>query len=101
MVLTRLLRRSFTLAARDVKPLHPSDPKAKIPIYVNGVRTFPPTIDEHGRITYYHEFPEDWKPYSMNYVGHGWLIVTQIFLWASVFFYDQKIKNITEKEREI
>lgn len=99
-MLSLLTRRSITHAARGVKPLHPSDPNAKIPIYVNGVRTFPPTIDETGKITYYYEFPEDWKPYTYNYVNHGWLIASQVFLWSAVFAYEYKMKAAIEKERE-
>jgi hypothetical protein len=97
MAFNVLIRRSSQLGARALKPLKKGDPEASKPVYINGVRTFPPTIDENGTITYYHEFPEGWKPYSNNYAGHGWLIVSQILLWATVYTY--KESTISKKQK--
>ena len=88
-----LSRRSSQLAATSLKPLRKGDPEASKPVYVKGHRVFPPTIDENGNITYYYEFPEDWKPYSLNYKGHGWLVLCQAALWLSVFSYAKESKE--------
>lgn len=89
VIITQIVRRTSQLAARALKPLKQGDPAAKLPVYVDGVRLFPPTIDQNGNITYYQEFPAGWKPYSFNYVGHGWIVVTQLMLWWSVYLYYQ------------
>jgi hypothetical protein len=73
---TILSRRFSNLAARKLKPLPKGHPDAHKPVVVNNTRVFPPTIDETGNITYYREFPNDWKPYSFNYHGYGWLFST-------------------------
>jgi hypothetical protein len=88
MVLIKaILRRTSNLAARSLKPLNKGDPEAKKPVYVDGIRVFPPTIDENGNVTYHQEFPAGWKPFSYNYLGHGWLIGSQMLLWGAVFVY--------------
>ena len=83
------IRKFSQLAAQSLKPLKKGDPNALLPQYVNGVRVFPPTVDENGNITYYQEFPEGWKPYSYNYTGHGWLVSLQIVLWYGVYVYSK------------
>ena len=93
----QLLRASSKLAAQSLKPLPKGHPEATKPLYVNGYRVFPPTIDESGNVTYYQEFPMGWKPYSMNYIGHGWLVGSQILLWLGLYIYYEsstKRKNL-------
>lgn len=97
----RHLRRSFTnYAARKLEPVSPADPKAKIPVIIDGKRVFPPVKDEHGNITYHFEFPADWKPYSFNYNKHGWLVGSQVLLWGLVLFYDVRMREQSEKARD-
>lgn len=96
----RSLQRSVHLAARNLKPLKKGDPEAAKPVYVEGNRVFPPTVDEFGNVTYYHEFPQDWKPFSYNYVGHGWLFTSQVLLWTAVFYYEYRMEKFSEKQRE-
>ena len=100
MALRQFGRRNFSLASTNLQPLKKSDPEAGKAVYVNNKRVFPPTLDENGNITYYYEWPADWKPYSYNYRGHGWLFTSQVLLWFSVFYYDHRMKLQTEKERE-
>lgn len=97
MSISVIFRRSSQLAAQVLKPLKKGDPEASKPIYVNEVRVFPPTVDENGNITYHQEFPAGWKPYSYNYHGHGWLVATQILLWAAVYLYDESSESRKEK----
>ena len=75
-MLSRIPRRFLQQATMNVKPLPAGHADAKKPIYVDGKRAFPPTVDDFGNVTYYHEFPADWKPWSLNFVGHGWIIAT-------------------------
>jgi hypothetical protein len=87
------------LAAKKLTPLKKGDPAARIPVYIDGRRVFPPVIDPKGVITYHYEFDEQWKPYTFNYTGHGWMIGTSILLWWSVWFIDQEAMRRTEKPR--
>jgi len=86
------------LAAKKLTPLKKGDPKARIPVSIDGKRVFPPTIDHHGVITYHYEWDEQWKPYSHNYFGHGWLVVTQLGLWFGVWYTDALRYERTEKD---
>ena len=98
----KLPRRFFTsLVAKQLTPIKKTDPAAKIPIVFDGKRVFPPTVDEAGNVTYYYEFPNEWKPYSLNYVGHGWMIALQAVMWGSILLYDDRMKQWTEKERDL
>jgi hypothetical protein len=65
-----------------------------------GKRIFPPTVDEHGNVTYYYEFPEDWRPWEINYVGHGWIFATQVLLWLGVATTLHKSDQYAEKPRD-
>ena len=77
MSLTFFIKRSTgKLAARALKPLKKGDPEAGKPVYIDGHRVFPPVEDELGRVTYHYEFPEEWKPYSFNYTGHGYMLAS-------------------------
>lgn len=97
VIVSQIIRRSSQLAAKAMKPLKKGDPQASKPVYIEGVRVFPPTIDENGNVTYYQEFPAGWKPYSYNYVGHGWLVATQILLWGSIYFYCKASTELKEQ----
>ena len=99
MALNFLGRRTFSIVAREMTPLRKGDPEAAKPVNYKGKRVFPPTVDENGNVTYYHEFPGGWKPYSFNYVGHGWLVASQVVLWLGVLSYEVNSENSAEKER--
>lgn len=102
MVLFRIPRRAVAdLVARKLTPLKVGDPAAKIPIVFEGKRVFPPTIDSAGNVSYNYEFPNEWKPYSLNYVGHGWMIIAQALMWGSLYIYDERQKQASEKERDL
>jgi len=100
-LLARVPRRLMaSLAAKQLVPLKKTDPLARVPVVVDGKRVFPPTVDDAGNVTYYYEFPNAWKPYSLNYTGHGWLACLQVLLWGTVYLYDQRMTSWAEKERE-
>ena len=87
VLVSKILRSTSNLAARSLKPLPAGHPDAKKPVYINNTRVFPPTVDVNGNVTYYQEFPAGWKPYSYNYIGHGWLVGSQILLWLALYVY--------------
>ena len=93
VLVSKILRSTSNLAARALKPLPAGHPDSKKPVYINGTRVFPPTIDSNGNVTYYQEFPAGWKPYSHNYIGHGWLVGTQILLWLGLFVYTKSARS--------
>lgn len=99
VTLKRLFSEFDGLAAKNLTPLKKGDPKARIPVYVDGKRVFPPVIDPKGVITYHYEFDQGWRPYTFNYSGHGWLILSQVLLWWGVWKYDEDMEELTEKSR--
>ena len=99
MLINSLIRRTSNLAARALKPLKKGDPEARKPVDIDGIRVYPPTIDENGNVTYYQEFPAGWKPYSYNYHGHGWIVFTQLLLWYAVYAYDESSDTRKEKDK--
>lgn len=100
MVSRIISRRYSELAARKLTPLRKGDPEANKPVVVDGTRVFPPTVDEFGTVTYYREFPDDWKPYSFNYYGHGWIIAGQVLFWTGLYSYERKMDIIRQKPRD-